>query len=438
VNAQRKSHRRARGTAGLAISAALALSTLAACGPPAAGTHVTILVAWSGTELTAFQDTVIRGFEAAYPGTTVQVESTRALETELGADLQQGDPPDIAALPSIGAIGQYTAQDALQPLNGLVSTRAYGDPWSSLIRPQAGGPIYAVPVKADVKSLIWYDPTALRQDAPGARPPATLTQLTTLSQRLARSGRQPWCLAVSSPPTSGWPGADWIADLILASDGPATYQQWADGQLSWTSPQVTRAWQAWNSIIGLGAARDGNRASALTAAIGSLQPSARGCLLSHGTLVDQGFPATDRYGSDYAFVPFPSASGAIQVSADFVGMFRATPAARNLIRYMTSTAAQEAWVGFPGADGFSPSSQVPPAAYPNAVTRSIAALLTSGRELCFGAADAMAPDLGAAFDHAALWDLAQPSALTTAILPGLARVPSSASSPPAVCGKPSR
>ena len=431
------SARRLPAAARLAISATLALSAVTACAGPATGASVTILVAWSGTELTAFQDTVIRGFEAANPGTTVQVESTRALETELDADLQQGDPPDIAALPSIGAIGQYAAQGALQPLDGLIDDSAYGPPWSSLIRPRAGGPVYAVPVKADVKSLIWYNPQALSQDAPGARLPATLPQLAALSRRLSRAGHPPWCLAVSSPPTSGWPGADWIADLILASDGPAAYQQWADGQLAWTSPEVTSAWQAWNSLTGPGGGIDHGPASALTATVGSVRPADGGCLLSHGTYVDQGFPASARYGTNYAFVPFPSASGAIQVSADFIGMFRATPAADSLIRYMTSTAAQEAWVGYPGADGFSPSSQVPASAYPSAVTRSIATLLTSGRELCFGAADAMAPDLGAAFDHAVLWDLAQPSALTTTILPGLARVPSGARHPAALCGKPS-
>jgi hypothetical protein len=58
--------------------------------------------------------------------------------------------------------------------------------------------------------------------------------------------------------------------------------------------------------------------------------------------------------------------------------------------------------------------------------------------LCFGAADAMPPELGAAFDHAVLWDLAQPSALSTAILPELARVPATQHSSPTVCGKPSQ
>lgn len=70
------------------------------------------------------------------------------------------------------------------------------------------------------------------------------------------------------------------------------------------------------------------------------------------------------------------------------------------------------------------------------MTRSIAALLTSGRELCFGAADAMSPDLGAAFDHAVLWYLAQPSALTGTILPLLDRVPAATGGAPQLCGTP--
>jgi alpha-glucoside transport system substrate-binding protein len=421
----------------LSIAACIALVTGAAtaCAGAAGTASVTILVAWTGTELTAFQETVVRGFEASYPGTTVQVESTRALDTELDADLQEGDPPDVAALPSIGAIGQYAAQGALKPLDGLIDSTAYGQPWQSLIRPLRDDRIYAVPIKADVKSLIWYDPLAIGRAVPGFRPPATLAQLQGLTRQLAGTGESPWCLAVSSPPTSGWPGADWIADLILATAGPGGYQAWADGRLPWSSAQVTRAWQQWNSLLALGSDRSVRSATALATAIGSLRPSPGGCSLSHGTLVDQGFQAGAGYGSDYAFFPFPSASGAIQVSADFVGMFRATPAAENLIRYMTSTAAQKAWVGYPGADGFSPSSKVPPGAYPSAVTRGIAALLTSGRELCFGAADAMPPELGAAFDHAVLWDLAQPSALSTAILPELDRVPATQHSSPTVCGK---
>jgi alpha-glucoside transport system substrate-binding protein len=420
----------------LSIAAFTALVTggATACGSAPGSASVTILVAWTGAELTAFRDTVIAGFEARYPGTTVQVESTRALTTELDADLQEGDPPDVAALPSIGTIGQYAAQGALKPLDGLIDSAAYGQPWQSLIRPLGNGRVYAVPVKADVKSLVWYDPQALKRADPGFRAPATLAQLQDLTGQLAAAGESPWCLALSSPPTSGWPGADWIADLILAADGPAAYQAWTTGRLSWTAPQVTQAWQRWNSLLGLGSVSSVRSSAALATAIGSLHPTASGCALDHGTLVDQGFPA----GAGYAYFPFPSNSGAVQVSADFVGMFRASPAAENLVRYMTSTAAQRAWVGYPGADGFSPNSQVPPSAYPSAVTRSIAALLTSGRELCFGAADAMPPELGAAFDHAVLWDLAQPSALGSVILPELDRVPATQQNPPTVCGKPGR
>lgn len=358
------------GAARAGLCLALALGGIGGCSAPADGGSVTILVAWGGTALTAFQDTVIRGFEARYPGTTVRVEATRALTSQLDTDLQQGDPPDVAALPSIGAIRQYASRGALRPLDGLVDNAAYGQPWQSLMRPQPDGRVYAVPVKADVKSLIWYDPAVLRQVLPTAQlPPRTLPRLAALSAALARSGLAPWCLAVSSPPTSGWPGADWIADIILASGGPRLYQAWADGRLPWTSPRVADAWRAWDSMVGPAGAVHGGRASALITAVGAVRPSAGSCLLSHGTLVDQGFSPDARYGSDYGFFPFPSGSSpsgasAIQVSADFVGMFRATPAAENLVSYMAGTGAQQAWVGYRGADGFSPSSHVRPDAYP--------------------------------------------------------------------------
>jgi alpha-glucoside transport system substrate-binding protein len=424
-----------------AARAMMALGLAAAacgCGGPGGGGDVTVLVAWGGLELAAFH-TVVETFEDDNPGIQVHVLTTRGLTQQLGADLVEGAPPDVAALPSIGAIGQYAGQGALKPLDGLVDTAAYGQPWSGLMQPGHGGHVYAAPVKADVKSLIWYDPAVLHH--PGySVPPSTLTQLGTLSRSIEQRGGSPWCLALSSPPTSGWPGTDWIADILLSTFGPGTYQQWVNGTLPWTSGPVLRAWQTWGQLIG-GPGGVYRGAEALTQNIGSFHPSSDGCYLAHGTLVDQGFPAPNGrarpggFGRSYNFFPFPS-SGALQVSADFIGLFNDTPSARMLVRFLTSTTAQREWVSQAGADGFSADSQVPVLAYPDPATRRIATLLTSGQELCFGASDAMPPDLSAAFDHAILAYLANPAALTSTILPELSRVPHGSSSAPAVCGMP--
>jgi alpha-glucoside transport system substrate-binding protein len=410
------------------------------CSGPAGGGNVSILVAWSGTELKAFQK-VIRTFQAN-TGINVDIEPTRALDQELGGDLQENDPPNVAVLPSIGAIRQYAIDGALKPLDGLVDPADYGPPWSGLMRPISNR-LYTVPVKADVKSLIWYDPAMFAR--PG-RLPTTWPQLLAFDKSVEGAGGSPWCVAVSSTSTSGWPGADWVADILLSKYGPQTYQRWVSGGLPWTSGPVENSWLMWGQLIGGPHAVYHGLGGALATGVGAVYPSPGRCYLQHGTLVDEGFPTGKRgeptlHGTSFSFFPFPPlgapTTGAIQVSADFIGLFHDTPQARELISYLTSTAAQKEWVGYAAADGFSPDNQVPVSAYPNSATKKIAAMLTSGkRELCFGAADAMSPDLSAAFYQAILEYLADPSALRATILPDLAKVPPDSGGAPTVCGMP--
>jgi alpha-glucoside transport system substrate-binding protein len=420
------------------------LVVLAACGcaGPSANGSVTVLVSWGGPELVAFNQ-VVKAFEDS-TGITVHVEATRALSEELGADLQGGDRPDIAALPSAGAIAQYAKQ--LQSLDTVVAASDYGHPWSDLMRPGNGRHIYAVPVKVDVKSLIWYDPAMLR--GIGA-PPASWTQLVADDATIEAGGGSPWCLAMATPPTSGWPGADWIADILLGEYGPVVYQEWVRGELPWNTGRVERSWQTWGSLIGAANAIYRGRDNALAAAVGSMRPGQGGCYMQHGALVDEKFPGKLKYPADYDFFPFPasgtsSTSAPIQVSADFIGVFTSNPAAMKLVSYLTKTAVQEKFVTYPGVDGFSADSKVPSSAYrvDGPAIEQIARLL-GRRELCFGAADAMPPDLSADFYQAVLEYLAVPKTktLTSTILPELqaaansVRLTSTADAP-SVCGGP--
>jgi alpha-glucoside transport system substrate-binding protein len=417
-----------------AIGVTAVMAVAAACtGPGAGGGHLTMLVAWSGDQLKSFSEAVVVPYERR-TGIQVDLESTRALTQQIDADLRQGDPPDVAALPSIGAISQYAQTGRLYPLDGVAGAGGFREPWSSLTR--SGGRVYAVPVKADVKSLVWYDPAAFR--AAGYAIPATWPQLLALSSAMQRSGRQPWCLAVASGAASGWPGADWLSDLMLSGYPASAYQDWAAGKLPWTSGPVQQAWLAWNKVLDGGDAVYGGHAAALTTKVGSVRPAGSGCLLSRGTLVDQGFGAGTRYGTDYAFFPFPpgrpTAASPLQVGADFVGVFRNSPTARDFVSYLIRPATQRAWIGYPGSGGFSASGGVPPGAYPDPARRDIAKLLSSGRRLCFSASDVMPSDVSTALDNAVLAYLAVPAALTSKILPALATVPAERGPVPAICG----
>jgi len=200
---------------------------LVACGCSGSSNHpsVTVLVSWGGAELAAFEK-VVGAFELS-TGISVNIEPTRALSEELGADLQEGDPPDIAALPSVGAVAEYEKSGKLKPL-GNINVSDYGPPWSGLMRPGNGRQVYAVPVKVDVKSLVWYDPAMFLRLGITA-PPTSWTQLVADEKTIERAGGSPWCLAMATPPTSGWPGADWIADILLGQYGPAAYQDWVRG-----------------------------------------------------------------------------------------------------------------------------------------------------------------------------------------------------------------
>ncbi|MFI9566048.1 extracellular solute-binding protein [Streptomyces rishiriensis] len=360
----------------------------AACGEPA-DSEVTIMVPWSGKEFEAFH-AVVEAFERSHPGIHVEPEVTRALTRQLDAAVAADAKPDLAVLPSVGAIAKYQQQGVLRRLD--VDTSDYVQPFRGLgmhTTPGTKGTpgtndVYAVPVKADVKSLVWYDVAAT---AP--KPPADWSAL--------RSRRYTWCLGLESGPTSGWPGADWIADLLLAEKGTKgvdDYTAWASGKALWDAGPVHRAWTAWGELVG--SAREGAAKSGFDEAAKKMP----GCTLGHGSLAAMSFDAARVKERAYMYV-VPSGR-TLQVSADFVGKFTGNESADEFIAYLASTEAQRMWVNRPGF-ALSADRQVVVKDYDDAVQGGIAGMLhTSANTLCFSAADAMDPDVSAAFYRAVL------------------------------------
>lgn len=382
----------ARTLAGRLVRAALALGlllTAAACGGGSGGhQRVTIMVPWSGAEFRAFYQ-VVKKFERD-TGIGVDVQVTRATTQQLDAAVAAHAPPDLAVLSSVGAIDGYAASGELHPLG--LSLDGFVEPFRGLAT--VGGTVYAVPVKADVKSLIWYDPAA-----GGSAPPQRPADLRELSRRDPHA----WCLGLASGPTSGWPGADWIADILLGRGDTDGYEQWLSGELPWSSAKVTAAWTAWRQQVADSAS--GAAATEFADAAAGMRPPHPTCSFAHGGLAAMGFTAEQTPGRDYDYVPF-SPDGRLEVSADFVGMFTTgNPSATALLRYLATDDAQRLWVNQPLGYALSADSRVTPAAYrDNPVQRRIAAILQphSGSTLCFSAADVLPPDVSAAFYRAVL------------------------------------
>lgn len=391
----------------------LVLSALPACSTAGAGGTVQIMAYWTGQEKAKFLE-VLAAFEAD-EDIDVKYVGTRALSQVLQSEVRQGTPPDIAVLPSPGELANYARRQYLVPLDEIVDPRGdeYSAEWLKLEKASTEKR-YAVAVKADLKSAIWYNPKALP-----APLPRTGAELLALTRTLAESGRTPWCMGLGGTPDSGWPGTDWIEDILLHQAGPGVYQRWAAGNLAWTSPEVRRAWTTWNELTGGTSVRGGPKSALLTDfgdAGRALFPQPPGCLLDHQasfiTGVYAGYDTAPKAEQDFDFFPFPSFDDkppSSVVSADLAAMFTNTPQARKLINYLASERAQRIWPGSGGA--FSPNRKVGPSVYGNAVSRKIAATLTSDEPLCFDASDLMPPKVRTAFYRAALEYVDDPSRL---------------------------
>lgn len=393
------------------------LSALPACTAAGTAGSVQIMASWTGQEELRFLE-VLAEFEKD-ENIDVEYVGTRALSQVLQSEVRQGTPPDIAVLPSPGELAAYARDRHLVPLDDIVASGEdeYSDQWRELEKvsvDDGGARRFAVTVKADLKSAIWFNPGAL----PGQKP-RTGEELLALTRDVVAGGRTPWCMGLGATPDSGWPGTDWIEDILLHQAGPAVYRQWAASKLPWTSPEVRRAWTTWSELAGGDAVRGGAKSVLLTDftdAGRTMFDAQPGCLLDHQasfiTGVYRGYESSPKAGEDFDFFPFPSFAGtppASVVSADLAAVFTDTPQARKLISYLASEKAQRIWPRNGGA--FSTNRKAGPSEHRDEVGKKIATVLTSDESLCFDASDLMPPKMRTAFYRAVLEHVSDPSTL---------------------------
>jgi alpha-glucoside transport system substrate-binding protein len=402
----------------VALSLAAVLVTQGASAP---NSSVTVLIPWEkqsdSSEFKAFM-AVIGQFKQKYH-VTVIVQDSRSESQQLQADLAAGDPPDVVDFPHPGDLYPFLNRtytipgEYLRPLQ--VSLKHYADPWRSLAM-LGTHKVYAVPVKADVQSLIWYS-TAVKQT------PATWQALVHDSQLPGT----PWCLGLSSGAVSGWPGTYWIANLILSKYGVRTYNDWISGKLHWDSPQVSYAWQEWETLLREGGAIVGGSHGALNTAFNKALGA--GCQFEVGGLAASGLPST----TGYNYARFPATSSGPSptlVSGDFMAQFTGNTNAATLLGYLASDRAQAIWVHQPKAHAFSADENLPLHSYPAGAERGIADMLRKqGSSLCFSPGALMATDMNTAFDQAVLEYINSPSSLP-GLLKGLQKTRDGAGVPP--------
>ncbi|MEV0278488.1 ABC transporter substrate-binding protein [Streptomyces sp. NPDC050610] len=372
---------------------------------------VTVLATWTGAEGTAFRK-VLADFTAE-SGVNVDYQGTTALREVLLSEVGAGASPDVAILPSAGEVADYAVRKkALKSLDGVLD-RARWDSFDPLWTPEFDGHAYAFPVKADLKSIVWYD---TERHEPG--------ELAAL----AADGRS-WCAGMGDGAASGWPGTDWIEDILLQQRGRGVYEKWAAGELPWTSPELAAAWKTFRGVFRDGAAKDALRLGFGGAGQRMSGPTPK-CAMEHqGTFIRGSYPrglAADFTDSARVLPGADRRSTAHEVSADFAAMFHATPQAERLMRYLASDRARTAWTADPPEGARPPffvNTSLPRSVhYPDAASRRAAAELRTPGARCLDASDSMPPPLRTAFQRAVLKFLSDPGQDLTALLRELDRV----------------
>jgi alpha-glucoside transport system substrate-binding protein len=413
--------------------AAAEAAALTAAGGSKIGGEVSFIGPWGGSEQSAFE-AVFAPFENA-TGITVNYTGTRDVATILTTRVTAGNPPDLADFSTPGLLMQFQSLGALQDLSKVLDMTQIGNQYAStwVDLGTYGGEFVAQIFKVSTKGDIWYAPKVWTAD--NLQIPATWDDMITLSNNLISQGYTPWCMALSSGSASGWPGTDWLEDIVLRQGGLDVYNQWWQGTIKWTSPEITQAWQTWGTIAGNPAMLFGGVNRTLSTPFQNdadpLYTDPPGCYMDHQGSFMSGFISADYpdlvAGEDYNFFSFPpfsaSAPSSLEVGGDLLGQFTDTPQAQAFMRYLSTAEAQDIWALI-GGGYLSANLQIPPTDYPDVLSQKSGQQLLDAKVVAFDASDNMPPAMTNAFYSAVLDFIQTPSDLTS-ILQNLDSVQSS-------------
>jgi alpha-glucoside transport system substrate-binding protein len=407
------------------VEAATEAARRAADGKQIGGT-LTVLGILSGDNQARYLQT-LRPLEQA-TGMTIKYEAAGDLIAVLQTRVEGGNPPDVVSNPSAGQMRGLAERGDLIALDSILDVSAirrdYPPSLSNLTT--VDGKLHGLFVNTALQGLVWYDPKSYD----GPKPPTDWDALAGWAAGRSGQGTAPWCLGLESGPASGWPGAVWIEQFMLQQHGGDLYDRWWQGDLPWTSPEVRGAYAKFGAIATDPKLVSGGPNSALTTNFGEspkgLVADPPGCYLHVqadwvGNAMAAAVPGVTA-GTDIDFFPFPAldpqAAGSLEINGEVLGAFRDTPQVRAFMRYVSTpefsalVAGTGLWLGA--------NRRTRPDAYASPLSRRAAEVYAAGRDVRFGAKDAMPAAMSQAFLKSVVDYVRKPGQLE-AILSGLER-----------------
>ena len=182
-------------------------------------------------------------------GITVEYTGDKGFEGNIVTKVTGGDAPDIAIVPQPGLLKTLVDTGKVMEAPEAVET-AVDENWSEDWKKYGtfDDVFYAAPMLANLKGYVWYSPKSFAEW--GVEVPKTWDEMITLTDTIVEKTNEPaWCAGFSSEAASGWPGTDWIEDLVLRQSGPEVYDKWVDGEVKFTDPEIKEAFDAVGTIL---------------------------------------------------------------------------------------------------------------------------------------------------------------------------------------------
>jgi alpha-glucoside transport system substrate-binding protein len=363
---------------------------------------VNVVHGWPAQQGEAFEK-IVNAFMVKHPDIEVIVEVIgRDRPAYLATRLAAGNPPDLTPHPWLGLQAEWAKTDQIVCLEGLMDPSALLDALKPL--GYVNGKLFGLFVFPNIKSLVWYNKRQFVHN--GYNPPKSWDEMLTLSDKIVADGGTPWAIGLESGAASGWPGTDWIEDIMLRSAGPQVYDRWVNHEISWTHPAVQRAFEYFGRIVLNPNYILGGPTGALTTNFGD-SPSAlftkppRAFMHRQATFI-QGFIHRQNpglvAGEDYDIFPFPPIDPSVAeqvpilVSGDVINCFTRRPEVIEFAKFLISREAQEIWVKESGE--LSSNKNTNPALFTNPITRKAWHILSHATISRYDASDMMPGAVG--------------------------------------------
>jgi alpha-glucoside transport system substrate-binding protein len=339
-------------------------------------------------------------------GITIKYTQASSFDTLIRSAVAGNNAPDIALFPQPGLLKDLQKQGKLQPLDDVLDMTKLN---SSIVpgfldAALVGGKHYGVPVSMNIKSLVFYNKPAFT--AAGYTIPTTIDELMALTDKIRTSGKAPWCIGLESGAATGWPGTDWIEELVLKQSGPDVYDQWVSHEVKFSDPPVKAAFDTYAKIAltqgnVLGGAKSIVSSSFQTAA-NPMFTNPPGCFLhKQGNFVTQkGFlseAVRAKIDTNLGVFPFPKGQfDTVEGGGDIAALF--TKGDANVTKVLKAITEDPTfggvWAG-PSDRGFlSPHKDFDVSKYGNETVRSIAKIAYTASGIRFDASDSMPAKVG--------------------------------------------